>query len=199
VAGALAVGGLAVLHEDAHPLYRELVAGDGLPALVVSILAGLGTLALLWRSRFEAARYCAAVAVGAIVAGWGLAQSPTLLPGLTVQQAAAPHDTLVAVVVAVVGGGVIVFPSLALLFRLALGGRLRPSEEVAVAAPAAPTALLSASAPGLLLRAAGGCLVAGVGFLTIAEAGWAHAIGVCALLAFIVVGFLALAPQLEET
>ena len=199
VAGALAVAGLAVLHEDAHRLYHELVAGDGLPALIVSILAGIGTLGLLWTSRFEAARYCAALAVAAIVAGWGLAQSPILLPGLTVQQAAAPHDTLVAVVVAVLGGALIVFPSLALLFRLTLGGRLRPSEEAAAGAgPAAPGALLSASAPGLLTRAAGGCLVAGVGFLTIAETGWAHAIGVCALFAFIVLGFLALAPQLEE-
>jgi hypothetical protein len=66
----------------------------------------------------------AAVAVAAVVAGWALGQWPTILPGLDVREAAAPHDTLVAVVVAVLGGGAIVFPSLALLFRLTLAGQL---------------------------------------------------------------------------
>jgi cytochrome d ubiquinol oxidase subunit II len=53
---------------------------------------------------------------------------------------------------------------------------------------------LRASATGLRGRAAVACLVAGIGFLTIADAGWAHAIGVVALLGFVVVGFLAFAP-----
>ena len=152
----------------------------------------------MWRERFETARYTAAVAVAAVIAGWALAQNPLLLPGLTVRQAAAPHDTLVAVVVAVLGGALILFPSMALLFRLVLRGRLDHGEH----APAPPPAigqLLSASAPGLLARAAGACLLAGFGFLTLAEAGWAHAIGVVALLGFIVCGFLADVPaQLAE-
>ena len=75
-------------------LYHELVAGSGLPAVIVSALAGLATLALVFARRFELARYTAALAVAAIVAGWALAQRPLLL-GLTVDQAAAPHDTLV--------------------------------------------------------------------------------------------------------
>src|ERR1700694_166549 len=102
VAGALALAGVAVLHSDAHPLYHELVSGQALPALVASIVAGVATLALVYRRRFEAARYGAALAVAAIVAGWALGQWPTVLPGLTVDQAAASHDTLVAVVVAVI-------------------------------------------------------------------------------------------------
>jgi cytochrome d ubiquinol oxidase subunit II len=53
-----------------------------------------------------------------------------------------------------------------------------------------------AAAPGLLGRVAAACAVAGFGFLTIAEAGWAHAIGVVALFAFMVVGFLGAAPAL---
>jgi cytochrome d ubiquinol oxidase subunit II len=40
------------------------------------------------------------------------------------------------------------------------------------------------------------CAVVGFGFLTVAEAGWAHAIGVTALLAAIAVGFLAAVPAL---
>ena len=55
-AGAIALGGLAVLHADAHPLYRGLVAGDGLPALILSVLAGICALGLVWTERFEAAQ-----------------------------------------------------------------------------------------------------------------------------------------------
>ena len=63
--------------------------------------------------------------MAAIVVGWALAQQPELLPGLTIHQAAAPRATLVAVIIAVLAGGAIVFPSLALLFRMTLGGTLR--------------------------------------------------------------------------
>ena len=195
VAGGIAIGGLAVVHSDARPLYHGLVEGNGLPALIVSVAAGLATLVLVWRERFEPARYAAALAVAAIVAGWALAQSPTLLPGLTVQQAASPHDTLVGLVVAVVAGAAILFPSLALLFRLALRGRLDP-ERQAAAHPSGPRrGLLSASARGLRGRAAAACLVVGFGFLTVADAGWAHAIGALALLAFVFVGFFAVSPD----
>jgi len=184
---------LAVLHSDAHDLYDGLVHGDGLAALIVSIVAGVAALYLVWRRSYEPARYSASLAVAAIIAGWALAQNPTFLPGLTVKQAAAPHDTSVAVVVAVIVGGAILFPSLALLFRLVVAGRLDygeppPSETVPI------KSILSASAPGFLARSAAACFVAGVGFLTVADADWAHGIGVAALLAFIVLGFFAVAP-----
>jgi cytochrome d ubiquinol oxidase subunit II len=94
----------------------------------------------------------------------------------------------------VLGGAVILFPSLALLFRLVLHGQLDHGEMLAPPAPAIGT-LLSASARGLLARAAGACLLAGFGFLTLAEAGWAHAIGVFALFGFMVCGFLADVPS----
>jgi cytochrome d ubiquinol oxidase subunit II len=192
-AGAIALGGLAVLHSDAHPLFHQLVSGDGQAALIVSIVAGVATLAFLWRSSFELARYTAALAVAAIIAGWALAQSPVFLPGLTIQQAAASHDTLVAVVVAVIAGGAILFPSLALLFRLVLSGQL--DHRQTTAPPARPSkALLSASAHGLPARSAAACLVAAIGFLTVADAGWAHAIGVASVFGFIIFGFMAVMP-----
>src|SRR5215831_1760723 len=197
LAGAVAIGGLAVMHSDAHRLYHGLLDGDGLPALIVSILAGICTLALVWRSRFEPARYTAAVAVAAIIAGWGLAQKPVLLPGLTIRQAAAPHDTLVLVVVAVLAGAMILFPSLAFLFRLVLRGSFDEDAELSTSpAPRPATAgkVVSASAPGIVARAAGGCLIAGFGFLTVADTAWAHAIGVVCLLAFVVIGFVAVGP-----
>jgi cytochrome bd ubiquinol oxidase subunit II len=194
VAGAIALGGLAVLHADVPSLYHGLVSGDGLVALVISILGGVTTLALVWVGRYEPARYSAAAAVAAIIAGWALAQRPTFLPGLTIQEAAAPDDTLIAIVVAVVVGAAILFPSLGLLFKLVLGGRLDYAEST----PASTTPrreVLSASAPGLLARSAGACFVAGLGFLAAADADWAHAIGVASLFAFILLGFLAVAPS----
>jgi cytochrome d ubiquinol oxidase subunit II len=204
LAGAVALGGLAVLHSDAHHLYERLLHSDALAAVIVSALAGLATLELVRRRGFELARYTAALAVAAMVAGWALAQRPVLLGGLTVQQAAAPHDTLVAVVVAVIGGAIILFPSLALLFGLVLRGRLdhgpEPDAEPASTAERAQLGeLLAASRSGLLARVAGACLLAGFGLLTLAEAGWAHAAGVCALLGFLLSGFFAAAPaQLAE-
>lgn len=200
LAGAVALAGLIVLHSDAHFLYVKLLHGGALAAVIVSALAGLATLALVAARRFEPARYSAALAVAATIAGWALAQQPVLLKGLTVSQAAAPHDTLVLVVVAVIGGALILFPSLALLFRLVLGGRLDHGEGPAGASSTlSPRQLLAISSAGLLARVAGACLLVGFATLTIAEVGWAHAIGIAALLGFVVAGFLAIVPaQLAE-
>ncbi|MCW2977961.1 MAG: Cytochrome bd-type quinol oxidase subunit 2-like protein [Actinomycetia bacterium] len=195
VAGALALAGIFVIRGGARALYDELVSGRALPAVIVSAVAGLATLALVYRRRFEAARYTAALAVAAVVAGWALAQWPTILPGLDVREAAAPHDTLVAVVVAVLGGGAIVFPSLALLFRLALAGRFDQSSPASAARPVRSRREVR---PALLVRTAVACLIVGFGLLTVANAAWAHAVGVTALFAFMVAGFLALAPADES-
>ena len=83
-----------MLAVDAGPLFDDLVGGVGLPALLVSVAAGIATLALVRSWRYEAARYSAGVAVAAIIAGWALAQQPTFLPGLTIEQAAAGDATL---------------------------------------------------------------------------------------------------------
>jgi cytochrome bd ubiquinol oxidase subunit II len=195
LAGLTAVAGLIVLQSDAHRLYHRLVDGPGLPALIVSIVAGAAALALVWDSRFELARYTAALAVAAVIAGWALAQQPLLLVDETIRQAAAPHDTLVVVVVAVLAGGVILFPSLGLLFALLLRGGFDPGEAGAsVETRPGPKAVIASSAAGLAGRLAIGCLIVGFGLLTVAEAGWAHAIGVVSLLAFVVAGFVAVAP-----
>jgi cytochrome d ubiquinol oxidase subunit II len=191
VSGALALAGILVVRDDAHSLYEELVSGRALPAVVVSALAGLATLALVYRRRFEAARYSAALAVAAVVAGWALAQWPTILPGLDVRRAAAPHDTLVAVVAAVLGGAAVVFPSLALLFRLTLAGRFDRGRPAQAAPPARGR---DEESPALLGRVAVACLIVGFGLLTVADSAWAHAVGVTALFAFVVAGFLALVP-----
>jgi cytochrome d ubiquinol oxidase subunit II len=197
VAGAMAVAGLVVVHHDARPLYDGLVNGSGRPALIASAVAGAGTLGLVWTRRFEAARYCGVVAVAAIVAGWALAQNPAFLPGLTVKQAAASHDVLVAVIVAVLAGALILFPSLAVLFRLLLRGKFdHAGAERVGPGLAGPRVGIPIA---LTRRLATALLVAGFGLLNVAKAGWAHAIGVACLAGFILAGFAAAVPLESPT
>jgi cytochrome d ubiquinol oxidase subunit II len=129
-AGALAIAGLAVLNSDAPDLFDGLTSGLGLACVVISALAGLVTLALEWTERFELARFSAALAVAAIVAGWAAAQEPYLLPpDLTVTEAAAPDATLVALLIACGAGMLVLVPALIWLFRLAVSGRLAYDDE----------------------------------------------------------------------
>ncbi len=193
--GALSLVGLAVLHSDAHSLYHELVTGDAIGALAVSGLTGFATLALVLDRRFEAARYSAALAVTAIVAGWAIARWPVLLPGLTIQHAAASHGTLVALVVAVLAGGAILFPSLALLFRLSLTGRLHGESAGDLVEPADRVTRPPASR--LRSRLTVACLIVGLGLLNVADANWAHAVGVLSLFAFMVSAYLLIVPARE--
>jgi cytochrome bd ubiquinol oxidase subunit II len=124
-AGTVAIGGLIILRSDARELYDGLVSGAGLVCVVVSALAGLSTLGLVWRRRFGPARVTAALAVAAITIGWAFAQSPDLLPGeLTLEAAAAPNATLVALLASVAVGLVLLVPSLYVLYSLTLKGRL---------------------------------------------------------------------------
>jgi cytochrome d ubiquinol oxidase subunit II len=196
VAGGLAVVGLVVLHGDAHRLYHGLVAGNGLPALIVSGLAGATTLGLVWARRFAPARFAATLAVAAIIAGFALAQSPQFLPGLTVRAAAAPHDTLVAVTVAVIGGGVILFPALGTLFRLALGGRFDPGAVDGEPGPvpgggagAAGVSGVGPRRPVLLTRVALAALVAGIALVNAADSELAHGIGALFFVTALACGF----------
>ena len=185
-AGALAIGGIFVVNADRPALFSSLLTGRPLPAVVASFVAGLTTLVLVCDRRYEPARYCGAFAVAAIIAGWALSRWPTILPGLTLHQAATGHDTLVWVIVCVLVGGVILFPSLGLLFRLALTGRFTAPEKTE---PVSPSRGLTTVTTGLLGRAAIACLIAGLGLLNIADASWAHAIGVVCLIAFVVLAF----------
>lgn len=197
IAGGFAMAGLLVLRTEARGVFDDLV-GEGLPALLASGLAGVATLGLVWARRYEAARYSAALAVAAVVAGWAIAQQPVLLPGLTVSATAADRDVLVAVLVSVAAGALLLAPSLVFLFRLTLRGQLGYAEEAAEAPAASASAgeagALAASRPGLLARVSIACLVLTLGFLTLADAGWAHAVGILALGVAVVTGFRAALP-----
>jgi cytochrome d ubiquinol oxidase subunit II len=191
-AGGVALGGLFVLRDDAELVWDGLTSGWGLAAVVASAAAGIATLALVWRGRFELARVTAASAVAAIIAGWGIAQNPTFLPGLTIEEAAAGHSTLVATVVSIALGAVILIPSLALLFGLVLRGRFDSPQE------AAPVDVTPGHESRRLLYVAGASLGAGVVLVTLLETFWAHVAGFGALLVFVATGALALVRSMVE-
>jgi cytochrome d ubiquinol oxidase subunit II len=191
--GALAVIGLIVTHAEApHHLWHGLTSGAGLAMVCVSGAAGVATLLLVWGSRFGPARVSAALAVAAVIAGWALAQEPVFLPGLTIHQAAAGHQTLVAVVIAVAVGAVVLIPSLAFLFRLFLTGRFDPGAELPPEATGSEPRLLAASVWRLLrVPLTATALIAGVLLMVFTDAGWTHAIGVACLVGFALSTFLA--------
>jgi cytochrome d ubiquinol oxidase subunit II len=129
------------------------------------------------------------LAVAAIIAGWALAQQPTFLPGLTIEEAAAGDATLVATLVGLVAGLAIVLPSLFLLFRLVLRGRFDAATLQETDAGPGTTA------PGGIPRGVRGatavCLLAGVA-LVLFGGDLAAVVGVLGLLAFCALATVAL-------
>jgi len=125
VAGALAIGAIPVLAVDAPVLAEELTA-RGWPFVVASGVLGVAALALLWRDRPRGTRACAVGAVVAVVAGWGVAQYPYILPpSMTFADAAAPAGSLDALLIVFVVAGLLIAPSLALLYALDQRDRLK--------------------------------------------------------------------------
>ncbi len=125
VAGALAGLAYLELRHNASRVADHLTAGAGFALFVASIVLGVTVLVALAMRRTTGLRYLAAATFATMLWGWAVAQYPAILPGtLTLHAAAAPTAALVTELVVV---GVIVafvFPSFALLYRLAQRGRL---------------------------------------------------------------------------
>ena len=186
--GAIAFTALAIVVVDAGRVGERLLDWPALAAVAASAVAGLLTLELVRRSRFEAARYGASAAVASVVIGWALAQRPELLPGLTVEDAAAGRPTLVATVVGVAVGALVLIPSLAMLFGLVLRGRFDDQAAFADAIARKPS-LAPATLPLGLAVALG---AVGLSLTLVFDGGPLLAAGVVALLAFVALGTVAL-------
>jgi len=118
VAGALAAVGLVVAHADAPLLWHGMLR-RGWVAAGISGVAGVGSIAALAARHYGAARLAAAVAVAAVVAGFGASLWPSLIvPDVTVAGAAAPVATLRAVFFGYVVGGAVLVPAFVVLFRV---------------------------------------------------------------------------------
>ena len=79
VAGALALGGILVLREDAPYVYGRLV-DEALPLVLISAACGLAALALLAAGRPLGTRLLGAGAVAAVIWAWGVAMWPYSFP-----------------------------------------------------------------------------------------------------------------------
>jgi cytochrome bd ubiquinol oxidase subunit II len=118
VAGGLAVADLVAIHGDARYLYDRLTA-EALPLVILSAACGIGVLALLARGERRGTRAIAIGAVVAVVWGWGVAQFPFLLPeSLTIAEGAGAGATLTEILIVFGVAGVLVLPSLGLLYTL---------------------------------------------------------------------------------
>jgi cytochrome d ubiquinol oxidase subunit II len=136
-------------------------------------------------------------AVVAVIAGWALAQRPEMLPGVTVREAAAGRDTLIAVLVGLALGALILVPSLLVLFRMVLRGRFDPAAtEDTRLAPAPPARRVRESGRATAVCVVG--LVAGGLTLFIGDTAWTILVGVSLLLGFGAFGFGLVARSLAS-
>lgn len=118
VAGVVALAGIVILHADATYLFDGLTS-RALPLVLVSAAGGIGSLVLLLRASHRFARVAAVGAVGGIVAAWGVAQWPYVIPDtMTVDATAAPSGTLTATVVVFAVACVTILPGLGFLYWL---------------------------------------------------------------------------------
>jgi cytochrome bd ubiquinol oxidase subunit II len=139
VAGALSLAALAAMHGSNPALYDRLT-GRALPFVVLAGICGLAVVTLLAAGRLTAVRGIAALGVAAVVWGWGVAQYPVLLPGtaVTLSNAGAPNDTLVAIVVLFIVAVLLIGPAFILLYSLQ-SRRLLSADEPATRAGESPS------------------------------------------------------------
>jgi len=122
IAGALtaALGALGLLlsQEEATLLWNGMLA-HALPLVLATMLVGLGAAASLLLRRYQLARVLIILETALMLASWGAAQLPYLVPpDLTIANAASPDATLIALLVSTAIGMLVLLPSLWLLFRV---------------------------------------------------------------------------------
>ena len=116
--GLAALVGIAPLRHDAPRLFDRLT-GRALPVVLLSAVAGLASLLLLWRERPSSARVAAVLAVAAVVAGWGFAQYPwVLVDAARIDDVAGARPTLWSLVGVFALAAVTVLPALGYLYWL---------------------------------------------------------------------------------
>jgi cytochrome d ubiquinol oxidase subunit II len=118
VTGLLAAVNMYLLHTEAPYVFDGLV-GRALPLVALSVAAGVAALGLILVRRYTLLRIAGALAVASVVAGWGWAQYPWLLPGtLTLAEGSASSSALWALLAVVGLAVVLVVPSFAYLYWL---------------------------------------------------------------------------------
>ena len=118
VAGGLSLALLPLLNRDA-PVVAHRFHDRSIPFLVLAVLCGTVSLAVIWRRRYVLARATAALAVGGVLWGWAVAQYPDLAVGAaTARGAAASEANLRALLVAMGFGMAVILPAFGLLLKV---------------------------------------------------------------------------------
>lgn len=118
VSGVLALLALPISATEGTRLLQSLT-GRGLSLFVLALLNGPLALWAVWRSRPRIARVAVIAQVVFVLWAWAFGQWPYLVPpDLTISGTAAPTATLTALLIVMAIGGLILMPSLWLLFRV---------------------------------------------------------------------------------
>lgn len=127
LATGLAALSLFLARDGAPEIYRGLVGTWlGRSAVAFTLLVNVAALWSLRRRRNGLARILAAGGVVAMLWGWALSQFPFLVePSVTIYDAA-PPVTLQLLLYSLIGGSLILFPFLYVLYRLFKGEWLSP-------------------------------------------------------------------------
>ncbi len=95
-----------------------LSAAWSVPLHLLTGLSAIVAFGALWTRRYQIARVAAALQVSCILWGWAFAQFPYVIPtSLTIRDAAAPRITLDLLLAGLIGGSIVLVPSLAYLYR----------------------------------------------------------------------------------
>lgn len=110
-----------------------------IPFQVVTAAFALTAIGALVARRYKLARAAAVLQVSALIWGWGGAQFPAMIPGVhTIESAAAPAINLRLVTYGLLGGAVVLVPSLWYLFKVFKSESTRAFERVDTAEYSAP-------------------------------------------------------------
>lgn len=116
VIGVMAVTGLFVVKSSTPHLWRGLMSYAA-PAVGLSMASGFLSLVAMWRRQYLLAAGGVFFAEFAVVLAWGISQYPYLIPtSMTIADAAAPKNVLVAMIVCALGGMALLTPGLIYLF-----------------------------------------------------------------------------------
>lgn len=116
--GVIAAVVLLLSRSHAPIVWDDLTAGPGAVAIhLATAAAALGAIGALLTRRWRLAAAFAALQVVLILAGWGFALGPWLVPGeLTIADSAAPPTTLRLLLIVLGGGSLILLPAFAYLY-----------------------------------------------------------------------------------
>ena len=116
--------GLLAVAQRAVPVMREALVESpyAMPFHTATGGAAVAAIGFLWRRRWRLARVAAAAQVSLVLWGWAAGQYPYLVPPvLTIRDAAAPPQTIRLVLLALLLGSLVLFPSLWYLIRIFKG------------------------------------------------------------------------------